>query len=126
MSSFRKPMTLLRESAGGYIDGQWVAGTRTAMTVQASAQPIAAGQDMQAMPEGRRLSDAAKFYCADRLQVTDDGLQPDIIVHEGAGYELVSVFANQSNVISHYKYIGVKSLKFTSVADWLSGATGRE
>jgi hypothetical protein len=93
----------------------------------ASAQPVVMGQDLQAMPEGRHLSDVAKFYADERLQVTEDGegVQPDIIVHEGYGYELTSIFANQSGVINHFKYIGIKVFKFTSTADWLSGALKR-
>ena len=93
MSSFRKSKTLLRESAGTYTNGVWVPGARSNTTTMASAQPVVMGQDLQALPEGRHLSDFAKFYTNDRLQVTADGegVQPDILVHEGYGYELVSI-----------------------------------
>lgn len=125
--SFRKEKTLLRESAGTYTRGVWAPGTRSTLTTMASAQPVVMGQDLQALPEGRHLSDFAKFYTNDRLQVTADGegVQPDIIVHEGYGYELVSIFANQSAVISHYKYIGAKVFRFTTDSDWTSGALKR-
>jgi len=127
MSSFRKSKTLLRESAGTYTNGVWAPGARNTTNTMASAQPVVMGQDLQALPEGRHLSDFAKFYTNDRLQVTADGegVQPDILVHEGYGYELTSIFTNQSGVISHYKYIGVKVFKFTTTADWLSGALKR-
>ena len=127
MSSFRKSKTLLRESAGTYTNGNWTPGARSNTTTMASAQPVVMGQDLQALPEGRHLSDFAKFYTNDRLQVTADGegVQPDILVHEGYGYELTSIFTNQSGVISHHKYIGVKVFKFTTTADWLSGALKR-
>ena len=125
--SFRKQKTILREAVGTYANGIWAPGSRSATTTMASAQPVVMGQDLQAMPEGRHLSDVAKFYTDDRLQVTEDGegVQPDIIVHEGYGYELTSIFANQSGVINHFKYIGIKVFKFTSTADWLSGALKR-
>lgn len=127
MSSFRKSKTLLRESAGTYTNGNWTPGARSNTTTIASAQPVVMGQDMKALPEGRHLSDFIKLYTSDRLQVTADGegVQPDIVVHEGYGYELVSFFANQSGVFSHFKYIAVKVFKFTSVADWQSGALVR-
>jgi hypothetical protein len=85
------------------------------------------GQDMHALPEGRHLSDFVKLYTNDKLNVTADGegVQPDIVIHEGYGYELVSIFANQSGVINHYKYVGSKVFKFTITADWLSGALKR-
>lgn len=125
--SFRKAKTILSEGVGTYVSGNWAPGARTAGTVMASAQPVVMGQDLHALPEGRHLSDFAKFYSDTRLKVTADGegVQPDIIVHEGYGYELVSIFANQSGVISHYKYIGVKVFKFTTTSDWTSGVLKR-
>lgn len=125
--SFRKLKDVLREAAGTYTNGVWAPGARSAVTTLASVQPVVMGQDMHALPEGRHLSDFVKLYTNDKLNVTADGegVQPDIIIHEGYGYELVSIFANQSGVISHYKYIGSKVFKFTTTADWLSGALKR-
>ena len=125
--SFRKSKDVLREAAGTYTTGVWAPGARSAVTTLASVQPVVMGQDMHALPEGRHLSDFVKLYTNDKLNVTADGegVQPDIIIHEGYGYELVSIFANQSGVISHYKYIGSKVFKFTTTADWLSGALKR-
>ena len=125
--SFRKLKDVLREADGTYTNGVWAPGARSAVTTLASVQPVVMGQDMHALPEGRHLSDFVKLYTNDKLNVTADGegVQPDIIIHEGYGYELVSIFANQSGVISHYKYIGVKVFKFTTTADWLSGALKR-
>ena len=125
--SFRKQKDILRESVGTYTNGKWAPGARSALTTLASAQPVVMGQDLHAMPEGRHLSDFIKIYTSDRLRVTADGegVQPDILVHEGYGYELVSIFTNQSGVINHFKYIGVKVFKFTTTANWLSGALKR-
>lgn len=125
---FRKPFVLLTESAGAYVNGIWVAGSRSVSSVSASVQPVTVfGQDMQAMAEGRHMSDFVKVYSDTRLKVTDDGknIQPDIIVSQGFGYELVSIFANQSDVINHYKYVAVKVFKYTNSADWTSGALKR-
>ena len=125
--SFRRLNGVLREAAGTYTNGVWASGARSALTTLASVQPVVMGQDMHALPEGRHLSDFVKLYTNDKLNVTADGegVQPDIIIHEGYGCELVSIFANQSGVISHYKYIGSKVFKFTTTADWLSGALKR-
>lgn len=125
--NFRNPQTILREAVGAYVSGQWVAGARTATATMASVQPVVMGQDMHALPEGRYLSDFIKIYTSDRLFVTaqGEGVQPDILVHEGYGYELVSIFAAQSGVISHFKYVAAKVFKFTTEANWLSGALKR-
>lgn len=127
MSSFRKLKQVLREAAGTYTGGIWVAGARTVVTAYASGQPVTMGQDLQALPEGRHMSDVIKFYTSSELNITADGegSQPDIIVHNGYGYELVSAFSNQSDVINHFKYIGVKIFRFTSAAEWLSGTLKR-
>lgn len=125
--TFRTARTILSESAGSYVNGNWVAGLRTANTIQATVQPITMGQDMLSLPEGRRISDFVKIYTGINLQVTDDdnGLQPDFIVHEGFCYELVSRYSNQNGLIPHYKFIAVRQMKFTNTEDWLDGTIVR-
>ena len=82
---------------------------------------------MQAVPENRRLADAVKVYTSEALVVTREGenLQPDIIVFDGYGFEIVSRYANQSGVINHYKFMASKVFKFTSDADWVNGVLKR-
>lgn len=127
MSSFRRTKTVLREATGSYVNGAWTPGARSTLTTQASAQPVVIGRDMKALPEGRHLSDFIKVYTNDRLLITanGEGVQPDIIVHEGYAYELVSIEPNQSGVINHHKFIGAKVFKFTTNVDWTSGALKR-
>jgi hypothetical protein len=125
--SFRTAKKLLRESTGAYASGRWVAGARSVTVTLASVQPVVMGQDLKALPEGRHVSDFVKFYTGDKLQLTADGegIQPDIIVNAGYGYEIVSEFQNQNAVIPHYKYIAVKVFKFTTDSDWLTGILKR-
>lgn len=125
--SFRRSKKVLREASGTYVNGVWSAGARSVVTTLASAQPVSLGRDMQSLPEGRHLSDYIKLYSSNLLNVTKDGegSQPDIIVHEGYGYELIDVDKNQSGVIPHYKYIGVKVFKYTTDSDWTTGVTKR-
>lgn len=127
MSSFRTARTVLREAAGTYVDGVWVPGARSVVTTQASVQPITKSTDLKVVPEGRHFSDFVKVYTDDRLQVTADGegVQPDIIVHGGYGYELIDIEPNQNAVIPHYRYIAAKFLSYTSDADWTNGVTVR-
>ena len=125
--SFRKPYVIFRESAGGYADGAWSPGTRSVVTVQATMQPVKMGQDMDSLPEGRTLSNTRKLYTTASLQYTEqgDGIQPDIIVHGGWGYEVTSAEESDSGIISHNKYIAYRAFPVTTAADWLSGATIR-
>ena len=73
------------------------------------------------------LSETKKFYSSVKLKTTADGenTQPDIVVHGGYGYELVSAFDNQSGVINHYKYIGIKIFKVGATSDWTNGTLKR-
>jgi hypothetical protein len=125
--SFRKSRILLSEAIGTYVNGYWVPGVRSNSTVMCSGQPVTNAQDLKPLPEGRHMSDFSKFYTSVRLKVAADGegIQPDIIVHEGYGYEIVSLDTNQSDVINHYKFIGVKVFKFTTISDWQTGILKR-
>jgi len=125
--SFRTSHVVLREAAGTYTNGVFVPGARSVTSCVASVQPVKIGKDMQALPEGRHMSDFKKIYSGTRLQVTADGegIQPDIIVHGGYGYELIDLDENQSNVISHYRYLGVKVFKYTNSAAWSAGTLKR-
>jgi len=125
--SLRSLKLVLRESPGSYIDGMWAGGVRSVLYTLASVQPVTIGRDMQSLPDGRRSSDFVKIYTIDRLNAIGDGdgIQPDIIVHNGVGYEIVSVDANQSGVINHYKYIASKLFRFTTADDWMNGSLTR-
>jgi hypothetical protein len=127
MSGFRVPRKILKEAVGAYVNGRWVAGARSIGSTSASCQPIVVGQDLKALPEGRHVSDFIKFYTNDKLQLAADGegTQPDIIVFNGYGFEIVSEFVNQNAVISHYKYVAVKIFKFTTDSDWTTGVLKR-
>lgn len=104
--SFRKPQTIKRLSAGGYVNGVWVDGTESTFTIQASVQPVT-GEDQVVIPAGKRLSDYVKAYTSTNLQVLGEttGLEPDRLVWRGKEYECISVDVRQMNVIDHYKYI---------------------
>lgn len=125
--SFRVSKSILSESTGAYVAGVWVPGTRTTGTIQASVQPVVQGQDMQALPEGRRWSDFVKVYTVTKLKTTEDGqgVQPDYVVHEGFAYEVVSKFPYRSGVIDHYKYQAVKAFPISSLSAWTNGSIVR-
>jgi hypothetical protein len=118
---------VLREALGVYTAGVFVAGVKSSFSSMMSVQPVVLGRDLQVLPEGRSMNDFVKLYTSDKLQTAaeSEGLQPDIIVHEGYGYAIISAEANQSGVVSHYKYIASKIFKYTSSADWVSGALKR-
>ena len=108
--SFRKPYTVKRTVAGSYVNGVYVEGAETTLTIQASVQPMS-GNDLVAVPEGRRASDMVKLYTSTDLFSQGDtgsGQSPDRLVWLGKDYEISSKDVNQMSVISHYRYYAIK------------------
>lgn len=116
MSSFRRPITVLRIS-GGYIDndGMWNDGTSEEMTISASVQPLNADERSQystLAPEGATEFRAVKIYSNTALrpakQALPDGTgteEADIVLWCGRQYKVVLCEEWQSNVINHFHMI---------------------
>ena len=124
MSSFRRPVTVLRESPGAYVSGLFVPGARKSITIQASVQPMS-GQDMVNAPEGRRIEDLIKVYSETPLLQALGTQQPDIVVWQGYGYEVSSMDVRQMGVISHYKIFATRRMPVPSVSAWAAGTLTR-
>jgi len=106
MSSFRQALTIKRQSASTLVNGVYVNGAITTLTIQASIQPLS-GEDVKMLPEGARVGDKVKVYTDTNLQVLGEALriEPDVIVWRGHDYKCISVDVRQMGVIPHYKYI---------------------
>lgn len=124
MSSFRKPFTVLTETAGAYVSGVFVAGTKAITTIMASIQP-ATGEDMVNAPEGRRIHDMIRVYTSTPLKPAIDGHQPDIVVWQGFGYEVTSIDVRQMDVIPHYKIFATRRMPVPDVSAWAAGTLTR-
>ena len=75
-----------------------------ASTFKGTFQP-ARGQDLQALPEGRRANGVFKVYSdLDFDTVTSDD-NPDQIVLNSRTYEIVMRAPWQNSIIPHYKYL---------------------
>jgi len=124
MSSFRKPVTVLREAPGAYVAGVFTQGARTSLTIEASTQPLS-GQDMVNAPEGRRIDDMIKLYSDVPLIQALNGQQPDIVVWQGYGYEVSSMDVRQMGVVSHYKIFATRRMPVPDVSAWAAGTLTR-
>ena len=124
--SFRKPFSVLTESPGSYVQGLFVPGTRSTITIEASIQPVS-GKDMITAPEGRRIQDMIKVYTSSELKQSEEGTgqQPDIIVWQGYGYEITSIDVRQMDVIAHYKIFATRRVAVPDVNAWTSGTLTR-
>lgn len=101
---FRKSVTVTRQAAGAYVDGVWTPGGDATLTIQASVQP-SSDQDMQRLPEGRRITGAVTLYTNDTLKLALGDQQADRIALASGTYE-VEVSENWGNgLIPHNKYV---------------------
>jgi len=104
MSSFRRPVTVTRQAAGGYVAGVWVPGNTFTVTIHASVQPATA-EDMQRLPEGRRQTGAVKIYTSSTL-LTEIGTQKaDRIALPTGDYEVAQADQWQNGVLPHNVYL---------------------
>ncbi len=100
---FRKPITILRESGGGYVNGIWQAGTVQQIAASASIQPVT-GEKLQALPENRRNGAVyALFSDFEFISGGEPGIQPDKIMIRTHEFECFQCEPWQNGVIPHFK-----------------------
>ena len=111
---FNSQVTLYRKAQSGYNeDGIWQDSTETQTTVIANVQPLNANereQYTQVLPGGNRTVSMVKIY-TNALLLTDVQMgtqKADQILWLGKRYKIAMKEEWQSNIISHYRYIGVE------------------
>lgn len=111
--SFRKPYTITRHDPGSYVNGYWVEGTESSITIKASVQPLRM-DEVEVLPEGKRSSSAVKIYSDTKLfpakqaNETSEAVSADILQYDSSTWEIVACTPYQSGVIPHYKAYAVE------------------
>ncbi len=110
MNPFRRPYTVRTPSSGQYVNGEWQDGAYVESTTYFSVQSIKNTQEIEHLPEGRRIDDYRRLYSDTLLQITSDSAlsQPVLIVIGGHNYELTHREPWQNGIIPHYKYYCVR------------------
>lgn len=111
---FNSQVALIRKAQSGYDDnGEWQDSTETETTIIANVQPLNASekeQYTQILSGGNRTVSMVKIY-TNALLLTDmqmGGQKADVIVWLGKRYKIAMKEEWQSNIISHFRYIGVE------------------
>lgn len=111
---FNSQVALIRKAQSGYDDdGVWQDSTETETTIIANVQPLNASekeQYTQILSGGNRTVSMVKIY-TNALLMTDvqmGGQKADVIVWLGKRYKIAMKEEWQSNIISHFRYIGVE------------------
>ena len=111
---FRKPVQVLRSASGSYDDdGNWQDGTQQVLEVVANVQPLNARENEQyteILAGGNRTVSMVKIY-TNAILLTDaqmTGQKADVLLWLGKRYKIAMAEEWQSNIISHFRYIGVE------------------
>lgn len=103
MSGFRKPLVVTRKSGADYVNGFWVGGTDSEITIQASRQPTS-GDVRKNLPEGYDIDSAFDLFTSTELHpAKSGGQQSDTMTILGDEFHVVRVEKWQNGVISHYR-----------------------
>jgi len=108
MSGFRAARIVKRKFGGQYLEGVWVEGTETEMTLILGIQP-ASPEVILNLPEGRKTRPTFVVFCDDELMPQSDDGRGDVVVSEYGNLEVFSVEAWQSGIIPHYKAIAQRT-----------------
>lgn len=102
---FRTSLQIKRKTTGMYVNGHWQEGAETSFTIYGDVQPTNPN-DMDQLPEGRRINDTVTVYTDTLLNSIDGtGQNPDIVIYEGNRYEVLKSYHWRTKIIPHYKLI---------------------
>lgn len=103
---FRKSVTVRRTAPGSYVDGFWQEGglVTPAPVINASVQP-ATQDDMQLLPEGRRITGAYRLYTNDTLNLAIGAQNADRVSINGADYQVMAEADWSNGIIPHKSYL---------------------
>jgi hypothetical protein len=114
MMFFNRKVQILRSASGSYDDdGNWQDGVQQTLDVIANVQPLNTReieQYTQILAGGNRTISLVKVY-TNAILLTDaqmTGQKADILLWLGKQYKIAMQEEWQSNIISHFRYIGVE------------------
>ena len=99
------PLTILRKSAGSYVEGEWIPGTEVEVPREVNIQPFK-DQDLLLLPEADRSKEWYKLYCAEDLLTLKQGTggwAADEFVWEGDRYKIMKSKFYKMGILDHWK-----------------------
>lgn len=100
------PITVIRKSAGAWVDGYWVDGIDIELSVEANVQPLR-GHELLSLPESQRTRDNIKVYCVETLRTVEEvgATKADEIIWEGKRFQATKTFTYKMGVLDHTKTV---------------------
>lgn len=99
------PVVIYRRDKGGYVDGDWVEGAISEITIQANIQPVKPHELLQ-FPESERSKEWYKIYSAELMRTQlegDNGYDADELYWQGNRYKVMKVQNYAMGILDHHK-----------------------
>ena len=104
------PLTLIRSAAGSYVDGEWVEGTETNVSIDVNIQPLKEAE-LLLLPEADRGKQWWKMYSASEIRMDKQGTSgwsADEFVYQGDRYKVMKVENYAMSILNHYKALAAR------------------
>ena len=104
------PLTLIRSSAGSYVDGEWVEGAETNITIDVNIQPLKPSE-LLILPEADRSRQWWKVYSASEIRMDKQGTSgwaADEFVYQGDRYKVMKVENYSMGTLNHYRALAAR------------------
>jgi hypothetical protein len=101
---FLSTLTVTRTAAGQFIDGDWIDGSTSTITVPASVQPMTE-REIRRLPEAIRTTASLKVYSDSQLRPADEhaGTKGDTFAWDGYTWVVVGSERQAYTSLEHYK-----------------------
>lgn len=104
------PLTLIRSSAGSYVDGVWTEGNETNITIDVNIQPLKEAE-LLLLPEADRSRQWWKVYSASEIRMDKQGTSgwsADEFVYQGDRYKVMKVENTSMGILNHYRALAAR------------------
>ena len=101
----KTPVVITRQAAGSFVDGDWVEGAETTVTIQANVHPFTDYQ-VSIMPESDRSKEWLWFFTAEEIRQKKEGSAgygADRFTWNGEVYEIMKTQRYQMQVRDHWE-----------------------
>jgi hypothetical protein len=97
-----EPYVVQRAAQGSYVDGVFVPGTSSTLSIRAAVQPLT-GRDLLELPEGHHASEVRLVFTTTELRSLSPDSAADIVVIDGINWRVVEVSRWDFDGDTHYR-----------------------
>lgn len=104
------PLDIYRTTQGQYVDGEWVEGTESTITIDVNIQPLKEAE-LMLLPEADRGKQWWKMYSASEIRMDKQGTggwDADEFVYQGDRYKVMKVENYAMGILNHFKALAAR------------------